>query len=105
MNQGKQRHDQLECELKRQRMEFNEISKFDLTNRKIINDLRNENKEMESLKKELEDKNDLIQQTQLELQYSKLENEKLTIMSSYKDSQLVELRNAIKLVIKNHLNL
>ncbi|XP_057336856.1 kinesin-related protein 10-like isoform X1 [Microplitis mediator] len=89
LKQTKQQESELECEIKRLRTDLNEALKNDLANRKLINELREENRQIGVLKKELKDEMELTH-------YLKLEKEKLTIMSSYKDAEFIKLRNAIK---------
>lgn len=89
MKQTKQQESELECEIKRLRTDLNEALKNDLASRKLINELREENRQIGVLKKELKDEMELTH-------YLKLEKEKLTIMSSYKDAEFIKLRNAIK---------
>lgn len=77
--------------MKRLRTDLNEALKNDLANRKLINELREENRQIDVLKKELKEETELTH-------YLKLEKEKLTVMSSYKDAEFIKLRNAIKYV-------
>ncbi|KAG8036375.1 hypothetical protein G9C98_003697 [Cotesia typhae] len=89
LKQTKQQECELECEMRRLRTDLNEALKNDLANRKLINELREENRQIDVLKKELKEETELTH-------YLKLEKEKLTIMSSYKDAEFIKLRNAIK---------
>ncbi|KAK0181990.1 hypothetical protein PV327_000165 [Microctonus hyperodae] len=79
LKQSKQRQNELEYEIKNMRVELNTLMKSD--------------KERE-----------LLHQKELEIEYLKLEKAKLSDMSSFRNSQLIELRNSIKSLQNNIAN-
>lgn len=106
LKQSKQRQSELEYEIKNMRIELNTLVKSDSANKKIINDLKEKTKQIDVLEKVLIEKNsleqllaeerELLRQKELEIEYLKIEKAKLSDMSSFRNSQLIELRNSIK---------
>ncbi|XP_023289714.1 uncharacterized protein LOC105695118 isoform X2 [Orussus abietinus] len=103
LEEARQREAELETVISSLRTQLGAANKATETNEKTITELRAENKRIELLQKvaqelrtELNEKTELAEQRFMETQYLKLEQEKLLMMSSYKDSQLDELRSAIK---------
>lgn len=68
--------------------ELREAIKGHEFSQKVITDLR----------ASLSDQTEFARQRHLEVQYLTLEKDKLSVLCSYKDTLLLELRNAIKLV-------
>ncbi|XP_034941291.1 putative WEB family protein At1g65010, chloroplastic isoform X2 [Chelonus insularis] len=97
LKRTKSRENELEAEVEQLRTKLNDALKSDYANKMIINDLKLENKQINELKKEL------IEGIE-EAQHLKLEKEKLTIISSYKDSEFRKLRESIKELQKNVAN-
>ncbi|KAK0083164.1 hypothetical protein PV325_009222 [Microctonus aethiopoides] len=114
LKQSKQRQNELEYEIKNMRIELNTLVKSDSANKKIINDLKEKTKQIDVLEKVLIDKNsleqllteerELLRQKELEIEYLKIEKAKLSDMSSFRNSQLIELRNSIKSLQNNIAN-
>ncbi|XP_015119995.1 uncharacterized protein LOC107043166 [Diachasma alloeum] len=97
------REAELEAILKDLRQKLTDSSKLDLTNKKLLSDLKEKNEKIQllqnittELKTELNEQTELAQQRFLDSQFLKMEKEKLSVMSSFKDSQLIEHRKAMK---------
>lgn len=68
------------------------ISKFEEKNE----NLTSSQKMIEDLKTELCNKMKIVQQKQLDIEYLKIEKEKLLALSAYKDNHIEEIRGSIK---------
>lgn len=105
LEEARQREVELVTDIKKLQIELDEASRTASAAQKTINDLKEENKKIETLQKvtadlrsELNDQIELSQQRFMEGQYLRLEKEKLIVLSTYKDSQLAEHRAAVKSV-------
>lgn len=105
LNEARERQLDLETTLKTLKQEIQEAMKMAQARDKIITELREEIKGHEfsqkvitDLRTNLAEQTELARQRHLEVQYLTLEKEKMNVLCSYKDSLLIELRNAIKLV-------
>ncbi|XP_011312730.1 uncharacterized protein [Fopius arisanus] len=85
------------------RQRLTESSKLDLMNKKLLNDLKEKNEENQllqniitQLKTELNEETELARQRCLDCQFFEMEKEKLSVISSLKDSQLIEHRKSMK---------
>ncbi|XP_044009327.1 uncharacterized protein LOC122853123 isoform X2 [Aphidius gifuensis] len=103
LDQANRRENELEYLIKKLKCDLNDannIIKNEQNNKKKINDLQDVIKKMEliqnQLKNDLHEQNENSQQAYFDVQYLKLEKEKLSAMSSFKDSQLIDHRKAIK---------
>lgn len=81
----------LESSILELKEQLNESSKMIESKDKIIAKLKTD------ISKQME----LTRQSHLEMQCLKLERDKLSVLSSYKDSEFNEYRNIIKLVLKS----
>ncbi|XP_063991726.1 uncharacterized protein LOC135170123 [Diachasmimorpha longicaudata] len=97
------REAELETVLNDLRQKLSDSSKLDLTNKKLLSDLKEKNEKIQvlqnittELKTELNEQTELAHQRFLDSQFLKMEKEKLSVMSSFKDSELIEHRKAIK---------
>lgn len=105
LNEARGRQLDVETTVKTLKQELEEAIKTSQTKDKTITDLTEEIKGYECFQKiiadlraSLSDQTELARQRYLEVQYLTLEKDKLSVLSSYKDSLLVELRHSIKLV-------
>ncbi|XP_076176038.1 uncharacterized protein LOC143151091 isoform X2 [Ptiloglossa arizonensis] len=103
LNEARERQLDLETTLKTLKQEIQEAMKMAQARDKIITELREEIKGHEfsqkvitDLRTNLAEQTELARQRHLEVQYLTLEKEKMNVLCSYKDSLLIELRNAIK---------
>lgn len=105
LEQAVQRENELELLIRRLRADLNNantVLKTEQSNRKKIFELEEDIKKMEmiqkDLKKDVNEQTEIAQQAFFEAQYLKLEKEKLTALSNFKDTQLVDHRKSIKFV-------
>lgn len=102
LDQANRRENELEYLIKRLKCDLNDANKNEQINKKKINDLQDVIKRMEliqnELKNDLHEQSEISQQANFDVQFLKLEKEKLSAMSSFKDSQLIGHRKAIKYV-------
>ncbi|XP_015585627.1 uncharacterized protein LOC107263205 [Cephus cinctus] len=103
LDKARQREALLEFEMKQLKIELTDMEKVLAENQNTIFALVEENKRVDLLRKmcselrmNLNEQIELAQQKFMDVQYLSLEREKLLVLSSYKDSQLIELRSAIK---------
>ncbi|XP_076247755.1 uncharacterized protein LOC143187406 isoform X2 [Calliopsis andreniformis] len=103
LNEAQGRQSDFETTIKTLKQELEEVTKTIQARDKIINELRENSKTHEfsqkvisDLRANLVEQTELARQRHLEVQYLTLEKDKLSVLCSYKDSLLVELRNAIK---------
>ncbi|XP_043255976.1 uncharacterized protein LOC122399386 isoform X1 [Colletes gigas] len=103
LNEARERQLDLETTLKTLKQELQEAMKTAQARDKIITELKEEIKGNEfsqkvvtDLRTKFAEQAELARQRHLEVQYLTLEKDKLTVLCSYKDSLLSELRNAIK---------
>ncbi|CAL7943201.1 unnamed protein product [Xylocopa violacea] len=109
LNEARERQFDLETTVKALRQELQEAIKTIQSKEKAISELTEEVKGNEfsqkviaHLRTNLTEQAELARQRHLEVQYLTLEKDKLLVLSSYKDSLLSELRNAIK-ELQNHI--
>ncbi|KZC07398.1 hypothetical protein WN55_09390 [Dufourea novaeangliae] len=103
LNEARERQLDLETTVKTLRQELEEAIKTALAKDKTITELKEGMKGQEfsqkvivDLRTNLAEQTELARQRHLEVQYLTLEKDKLSVLCSYKDSLLIELRNAIK---------
>ncbi|XP_053980530.1 uncharacterized protein LOC128877334 [Hylaeus volcanicus] len=103
LNEARERQLDLETTIKTLKQEVQEAMKTTHAKDKIITELKEEirghefcQKVITDLRTNLAEQIELARQRHLEVQYLTLEKDKLTVLCSYKDSLLNELRNAIK---------
>lgn len=108
LNESRERQLDLESTIKTLKQELEEAIKIAQTRDKTISELKKEIKGYEfsqnviaDLRINLAEQTELARQRHLEVQYLTLEKDKFFALSSYKDSLLIELRNAIKLVVSS----
>ncbi|XP_034190000.2 uncharacterized protein LOC117608663 [Osmia lignaria lignaria] len=109
LNESRERQLDLESTMKTLKQELEEAIKIAQTRDKTISELKKEIKGYEfsqnvvaDLRINLAEQTELARQRHLEVQYLTLEKDKFFALSSYKDSLLIELRNAIK-ELQNHI--
>lgn len=105
LNEARERQLDLETTIKSLKQELEAAIKMVQDRDKTITELKEDIKAHEfsqkvltDLRTNLSEQTELARQRHLEVQYLTLEKDKLSVLCSYKDSLLFELRNAIKLV-------
>ncbi|KAK2576295.1 hypothetical protein KPH14_005660 [Odynerus spinipes] len=103
LDEARQKQSELESTISILKEQLHEASKTIQNKDKVISELQQENKKHESSQKLIAElRADLIKQTEvarqrlLEMQYLMLERDKLSVLSSHKDSQLNEFRDVVK---------
>ncbi|XP_017767428.1 PREDICTED: uncharacterized protein LOC108556027 [Eufriesea mexicana] len=109
LNEARERQLDLETTIKSLKQELEEKIKTVQAKDKTITELTEEikgykfsQKVVAELRMNLAEQTELARQRHLEVQYLTLEKDKLSVLSTYKDSLLNELRNAIK-ELQNHI--
>lgn len=109
LNESRETQLDLENTIKTLKQELEETIKTAQTRDKTISELKKEIKGYEfsqkviaDLRINLAEQTELARQRYLEVQYLTLEKDKFFTLSSYKDSLLLELRNAVK-ELQNHI--
>ncbi|CAK9816939.1 hypothetical protein ANTPLA_LOCUS9178 [Anthophora plagiata] len=103
LNEARERQLDLETTIRTLKMELEEAIKTAQARDKTISELTEgikgyefSQKVIADLRANLTEQTELARQRHLEVQYLTLEKDKLSVLSSYKDSLLIELRTAIK---------
>ncbi|XP_076685283.1 uncharacterized protein LOC143377640 [Andrena cerasifolii] len=103
LNEARERQFNLETTVKTLKQELEDAIETAQAREKTVTELREEIKGHEfsqkvitNLRASLSDQTEFARQRHLEVQYLTLEKDKLSVLCSYKDTLLIELRNAIK---------
>ncbi|XP_031825840.1 uncharacterized protein LOC116424057 [Nomia melanderi] len=103
LNEARERQLDLETTVKTLKQELEEATKTIQTREKTITELKEgmkghefSQKIISDLRTNLAEQTELARQRHLEVQYLTLEKDKLSVLCTFKDSLLVELRNSIK---------